>query len=262
MATVLAVALPLGAVWYVHHYLIFGEWTGGNEALRLAQSGGLLASLGGSFSVPEVIRGLLTAAATWIWAGSWSLVHPAPFLYAPAVLTVTWLTAAYLHCNRHRAITDPVWLAVYVFAAFGCGLLWHIIISVALEGAALTMGTYLHILLPWAAPAFGLAAASILERPKQRPVLAALVALCVLFQIAVVWAQFALFTGCAWKADDKTYGFPDGAYCLDQIPTLVERLGTTGWPLLAGIGFGGGLISALWLGIDMRRAIATSQRVR
>ncbi len=80
-----------------------------------------------------------------------------------------------------------------------------------------------------------------------------LVCYAALFQAMAVWAQIALFTGCAVKDDDKYYSFPGRMFCLDQASTLFDRLTIVGWPVLACVGFAGGVLCAGWLALQMQR---------
>ncbi len=72
-------------------------------------------------------------------------------------------------------------------------------------------------------------------------------------QFIAVWSQFALYTGCAVKADDKIYHFSTQYFCLDQYSLLISRLGVIGWPLLTLIGFGSGFGGALVLFLTLWR---------
>ena len=98
----------------------------------------------------------------------------------------------------------------------------------------------MHILLPWVAPALGIGALRIARRPGQRQLFAGLLACTLAYHAAALWSEFALFTGCAVKGDDKLYQFTAPAFCLGQFPLLTERLSITGWPWLAGSGLAGG----------------------
>jgi hypothetical protein len=86
-----------------------------------------------------------------------------------------------------------------------------------------------------------------LKTPRAKPFVIGLLLYAVVFQTMALWSQFALFTGCATKGDDKYYAFSGHAFCLDQIPLLTDRLSVIGWPVLATIGFGSGVLCALWL---------------
>ncbi len=125
--------------------------------------------------------------------------------------------------------------------------------SIALTRNSGTPGWYLHILVPWSAPALGLGIWTIWECRSARPILLDLVIWVALFQFIAVWSQFALYTGCAVKADHKIYHFSTQYFCLDQYSLLISRLGVIGWPLLTLIGFGSGFGGALVLFLTLWR---------
>jgi 4-amino-4-deoxy-L-arabinose transferase-like glycosyltransferase len=238
--------LLIGAVWYANRAKI-GGGIEINDAIRLAHHGGLIVNLREHFSLFGLARGIAQTAVTWVWAGTWSLTRLPLIFYVPMLLLVFWVIGAYLVGLRRRPLSDLEWLPVWSFIFFGGGLFYHELISLALFGSGSTPGWYLHILMPWVAPAIGLGICSIWQYKPARYLLVGLLSYAVLFQMIALWAQFALFTGCATKAADKYYSFPGRTFCLVQTPQLVDRLAVLGWPVLAAIGFGGGIICALWL---------------
>jgi hypothetical protein len=169
------------------------------------------------------------------------------------LLLVGAAIAAFALSLRRAAAGDPIWLAGILFVFFGGGLLYHILIVVANGGEGGTAGWYLHILMPWAAPALGLGIESLLEHPWQRIIFVALIIYAVLFQAMALWAQIALFTGCAAKGEQKYYTFSGHLFCLDQSTTIFQRLAVVGWPSLAGASFAGGLLCAAFLALRLRQ---------
>jgi hypothetical protein len=101
--------------------------------------------------------------------------------------------------------------------------------------------------MPWVAPILGIGITSLLEFRHFKPYFIGLLLYAAFFQIVALWAQVTLFTGCAVKTDDSFYAFTGHFFCLDQVPVLLERLSVLGWPVLAAVGFGGGLICVLLL---------------
>ena len=101
--------------------------------------------------------------------------------------------------------------------------------------------------MPLIAPAIGMGAYSLLQNHCTRLAVIGILLYAVCFQIIALWSQFALFTGCATKTDAARYAFPSDAFCLDQAPTLIDRLSVLGYPVVAAVGFGGGLACALLL---------------
>ena len=246
----LAVALLIGSGWYVYDALANGVFIGGDSA---GDQSGVLSALRQYFSLFSVIRALIVIVTTWIWTGTWSLVRMWLPLYLPLLLLLAMVIGAFFWRLRRVPLSDQAWLPVILFAVFGCGLLYHIVIVVAGGGNGGTAGWYLHILMPWTAPAFGLGLVALLQWAWSRTAVAALAIYAVLFQAMAIWAQIALFTGCAIKSNDKYYAFPGHLYCIDQYATVFDRLSVVGWPWLAAAGFGGGLLCAAWLALQMRR---------
>lgn len=243
----LAIALFVGGGWYVYDALANGVLIGGDDAVS-----GTLGALSRYFSLFSVLRGFVVIVITWIWAGTWSLARLSLPLYLPLLLLLAIVIGAFVGRLRRSSLEDPAWLPVVLFAVFGCGLLYHIIVVVAHGGDGGTAGWYLHILMPWTAPALGLGLEPLLRQGWSRAIVAALAVYAALFQAMAVWAQIALFTGCAVKGDDKYYVFSGHLYCIDQYATIFSRLSIIGWPWLASAGFGGGLLCAAWLTFHTR----------
>lgn len=253
LACLLVPALALGAGWYLHRLAAYGVLTGGDDEIRLAAQGGLLANLAARGSLYAVARGLAATAASWSWAGTWSLTRLPVLLHLPLLALAGWLAAAFLARQRRLPIDDPGWLGVLLAAAFGAGLLDHVLIGVALNGNGNTPGWYLHILLPWTAPALGVAARVILADRRRRPLLLGLLAYAAVFQLMALWSEAALYAGCAVKGDDKVFRFDGPAFCLDRVPEIAGRLDLLAWPGLAAAGFAGAIAAAAWLAWGARR---------
>lgn len=247
-------AMFIGGGWYVYKLIAFGEITGSSEAIQLAHQGGLIAGLKENFSLYALVRGVIATLVSYSWAGTWSLARLPAFLHFPLLALAILVVIAYLRQLKLRTLTDMAWLPVWVFCFFAFGLIWHVVVGVALNGNGATPGWYLHILMPWVAPALGMGISSILQHRQARQLLLVLLLYAVLYQIMVFWAQLALFTGCATKGDDKYYAFSGHLFCLDQTSLLMDRVAVLGYPGLAAIGFTGGLICFLWLLVQVRNA--------
>jgi hypothetical protein len=251
LACLLLPAFLVGAGQHIYQTRIAGNNFTSDYAAQIAQRGGLFLNLKEHFTLAqflfELCRGVAAVGVSWIWAGTWSLVRPHSIFYLPLLVLVTWAAVAYLRELKRHPIYDAEWLPVWLFCTFGCGLLYILFIGLALLGTGALGGWYLHILMPWAAPAVGLGFCSIWQHRRARYALLGLCSYAVLFQVGDLWAQFALFTGCASKGDDKHYAFSDSSFCLVQAPQLMERLRVLGWPCLMVIGFGGGAVCAVWL---------------
>lgn len=249
-ATTLVLAVLIGSGWYLYETIAHGILIGDIDAA--VHHSGFFARLQQYLTIYDLVRSVVVIFVTWIWAGTWSLARMSNLLYAP-VLVLSAVTIGALALRLRRApLTDPVWLTVALFAVFCCCLMYPVVLIAANGGQEGSSGWYLHILMPWVAPALGLGVEVLLQRMWTRLVFIGLLLYAALFQVMAVWAQFALFTGCALKADDKYYSFPGHLFCLDQAPTLFDRLSIIGWPSLAAIGFGGGIICAtilaVWIG--------------
>jgi hypothetical protein len=240
-------ALLIGGGWYAYKFIAFGTLIGSADAITLANQGGLVAGLKHNFSLYAVVRGLVVTFVSYSWAGTWSLTRLPPYLHAPLLVLAVWIFGAFALQLKRRPLTDLAWLPVWLLGTFGCGFLYHTLIGVALSDNGQTPGWYLHILLPWVAPVLGIGTLSLLQNFRTKPLFVGLLFYAVPFQIMALWSQLALFTGCATKGEDKSYTFSGHIFCLDQIPILVDRLSVLGWPVLAAVGFGGGLICVLLL---------------
>ena len=240
-------ALLIGGGWYVYKFMAFGNIIGSDDTIRLTSQGGLLTNLKKNFSLYAVVRGLVVTFVSYSWAGTWSLTRLPTVLQAPLLALAVWSFGAFALELKRRPLTDLAWLPVWLFGMFGGGFLYHAIIGVALSGNGQTPGWYLHILMPWIAPALGIGLYALLQHPRTKPFLIGLLLYAGLFQLMAIWAQVALFTGCAIKSDAKYYTFSGHFFCLDQAPALMNRLAVLGWPVLAVVGFGGGLVCVLLL---------------
>ena len=240
-------ALLIGGGWYAYKFIAFGTLIGSADAITLANQGGLVAGLKQNFSLYAVVRGLVAVFKSYLWAGTWSLTKLPAILFIPSTALVILGFGAFVLQLKHRPLKDIAWLPVLLFVFFGGSLFYHVFIGVALSGTAQTPGWYLHILMPWVAPVLGIGISSLLEIRHFKPFFIGLLLYAVLFQIMALWAQVALYTGCAIKTDDSFYAFPGHFFCLNQVPILVDRLSVLGWPVLAAVGFGGGLICVLLL---------------
>jgi hypothetical protein len=130
---------------------------------------------------------------------------------------------------------------------------WHVLVEIALITRGTTGGWYLHILMPWVAPAIGISIAIIVRQRQTRILLAGLLIYAFAYHAVSLWAQLALFSGCATKGVDKYYVFSGGTLCLDQAPLIMARLAVLGYPALAIVGFAAGLSCLTWLIVQVRR---------
>lgn len=241
LAVVFFVALIIGGGWYLYNFITYGSIVGGNEFVKLAREGGLLRDFWQRFSAFYFFYDLVGMAASWSWAGSWSLVHIAPFLQfllllLPALLIVNYAMEAW----RFR-FDDPTWLPAWVVGTFVGGLTYHILVARAV-GITAGSGWYLNVLAPLLAVGMAIGVVRAERSGWERIVLGVLVIYSGFFLLAVLWAQMALFAGCAVKDDHKYYQFTGRLFCLDRIGTVVDHLSVLGWPTVALASFGIGFL--------------------
>ncbi len=251
LVLVVVPALLLGGGWYLYEFAAYGSPTGSGESILLAQQGGLFGNLSRSFSVYVFVRDIVVILVSWSWAGSWSLARVSPILHFPLLLLTGWIIVSYVWVARRRPCTDPVWLPVWLFAPFFAGLVYHILVVIAL-GISGTPGWYLNILAPFLATAMGYGIERISRNATERVVLGLSLIYAALFLLIVLWSQMALFAGCAIKNDHKYYQFTGQWFCLDRLGEVTTHLSVLGWPIPAfaslGVGFlclAAGLVSFL-----------------
>ena len=161
----------------------------------------------------------------------------------PLLVLTGWLFLNYVRQARRQTLTHIIWLPVWLSAPFFVGLVYHILVGIALTGSGGTAGWYVHILAPPVAFMFAFGLAGIEnDRVWQRMLFYGLLAYTVFFLIIINWMQMVMFAGFAIKGDDKYYQFQDHAACLMRAADVITRLDVLGWPLLAVICFGGGLL--------------------
>lgn len=249
-------AFLLGGGWYAYKFLVFGDITGSADSIKVADKGGLVANLKENFSVSAGLRSFLVMAASWVWGGTQSLTHLPKWMQIPCVLLVLWVVIEYLRQLRMKPLADPLWLPVWMFGLFAGSLFYYAILTIALSGNGGAPGWYLHILMPWTAPALGIGFMAIWQRPRERKVLIALLGYAALFHCAALWSYITLYTGCSVKGDDKNFAFPNNAYCLDQLGTIYDRLTVIGYPWLAIIGLSGAIMCTVWLIRNVKTKLA------
>jgi hypothetical protein len=253
--SILLAAVLVGGGWYVYKFAMYGDLTGADYAIRLARQGGMMAGLKEHLSLNQVLRGALMPLVSYQWVGTWSVTRLPELLQVPMVALAAWVAFGYLQQVKHRSFDDAAWLPVWVFCSFILGLYWHVLIGIALYNLGAAGGWYLHILMPWAAPALGIGVASIVGHLRGRRLLAALLTYAIAFHAFALWAQLSLFTGCATKSVDKHYAFSGGAFCFDQTSLIVDRLAVLGYPVLATAGFGVGVICLVWLLAQLKKGL-------
>ena len=228
-----ALALAIGGWWYVEKKLETGSLTGSDEFIRLGRAGGSSALVQG-FSAGEFTRGLAVIAATFLWAGTWSLARLSElWLAIPAALLLVCGVDYARGLGRGGLVA---WAPLALAAPLAAGLVYHVFVWMA-GTSAVTPGWYFHIL----AGPLGLAVALGWRRPRLLGALAGGTAV----YTAFAWAyQLSMFSGCAAKlGSDKHYNFA-GRACFIDLHALA-RLTHPGLGFASlGLGVASGLAAA------------------
>ena len=253
-------AIAIGGTWYAYNYLILGGFSGSNVAIELAhKGGGGLTNMISTFSLPIFSRAVATSLVTFVWGGTWSLTHLPHALYVPVVIGIIWIFGAFCYQLRKIPLSDTHWLTVWLVIFFLIGFSWHAIVSMMLGGNANTPGWYLHILLPFFAPAVGVGVEFVSRKSKYKFLFLGLLTYSLIFYFAAVWSQLALFSGCAIKGNDKQYEFQSELFCFDHFPQMINHLDLLGYPLAGLIGFLGWVVCSVLLVISLRKYLAIAR---
>jgi hypothetical protein len=246
-------AVIIGSGWYVYNYLAYGSFSGSNLGIWLAQRGGLLANLGGTFSLAVFVRGLAAAVVTYLWGGTQSLAHLPYLTYAPLLSALGCIVAAFCFRLRRIPLADPLWLSMWLAAFFALGIGGHAVSNMAVGGNGNTPGWYFHILAPFLAPAMGVGIHSLFRNSKSKRIFFGFAAYAALFSCIAIWFQLALFSGCAVKGDDKHYLFQSNYLCFDNTAMVVDGISLFGYPVLAGLGFCCWVVASILLFVELQR---------
>jgi len=239
-ALVLVPAVIIGTGWYVYRGVRFGSFAGIDLFDRVSTQGGLVANLTRHFSLTAFARGLAALEATWQWGGTWSLARINEVVRLPLVLLAAVLGLAYATRLRCRHATDIEWLPMWLIVPLAATMVYYLLSEIADTGAGTTPGWYLHVLAPAFATATGLGLAELPQHARARKVVTALLFYGVLFLVVVLYAEAALFAGCAVKGDDKYYAFAGRVACLDRVPDIWRHVAVYGWPLWGAVAIGAG----------------------
>jgi hypothetical protein len=243
-------ALLTGGWWYGFNLWTRGEITGAYDAALLSQSDGLIAGLIKNFSFFELARGIAVVPVTWTWAGTWSLARMPSYLQLPVVLLMLWVALEFVVQLRRYPLQHQNWLLVLMFAWMGLGFVHHALVILASSRSGVSIsqpGWYLHIFLPWVAVGLGVGIQAILSRPVTKSLFTWLTAYALLFHLAAIWSEVSLFSGCATKGADKQFHFQTPAFCLDQAPLVIQRLGVLAFPTVAMFAFSLAAACGLWM---------------
>jgi hypothetical protein len=190
-AGALGLAAVIGGGWYVYKLVSTGDVTGGDEFVRLGQDASLIDGLVAHFSILEFGRGLAAIAASFAWAGSWSLARPSELYLVGPTLLVVWVLLRW--ALQWRTLRPEMLAPGFLAAPMIAGLVFHLLVRTAAgEGGAGTPGWYLHIL----APAMGVAVA---WGYRGSALAIGLTLYTLAFTIGAWLLQLSMFSGCAAK---------------------------------------------------------------
>ncbi len=227
----------IGGWFYLWQLAVHGTPTGGDEFIRFAEEGSVLAGLGENFSLSALARGLAAIAGSFAWAGTWSLARPPEILLAGPVLLMGFVLARCLW--RARSLPPATLLPVFMAAPMAAGLVYHLLVRIAFTGAGSgTPGWYLHILAPALIVAV---AAGWRESRLIAPALASWSAGLLALGMTL---QLSLFSGCADKGPDRRYDL-SAADCLIDTAQL-SALGRPGLAAGLGLAAAGLALYAAW----------------
>ncbi|MBI1272843.1 MAG: hypothetical protein GC131_01995 [Alphaproteobacteria bacterium] len=220
----MGVAGLIGGIWHLHNIISHGSLSGGSDFIELDNHGGFWAGLATHFSFLEVIRGMAIIPASWLWASPWSLARWPDIFYLVLAVAGFMPLAAYTFQLRRKPLSDIAWLPVWPALLFLAGLGYHVFVNMALTGKGSTGGWYLHIMAPAIAYVFAVGLGNILRGPKPwKALFLGGTVFTAAYHLSTLWAQTAMFGGCATKAADKTYAFDDGAFCLTDIAAVYHN---------------------------------------
>jgi 4-amino-4-deoxy-L-arabinose transferase-like glycosyltransferase len=241
------VTVAIAAWWYANNLIVYGNILGSNDAIALARQGGLLKGLSENFSLPRSILGMVGNIESFLWAATWSFVHPWRVMEIPLIILLVVVAVGWIwHAARAKAISSLDAIAALTLVLFIIALLQHTLVFIALLGAFSPGAWYLHSLAPVLAPwvARGLAEAAAWRRA--RPLVSALVIYPVLFLPFATALELFYFAGCFDEPSDVAhFGLTVVATCAAFPREVLRHLTVLGNPALALPLFGTGWVAML-----------------
>jgi hypothetical protein len=229
---ILAILFPvflIGGFWFFNHLSM------GTESVELNQKGGLLNGLNSHFSISSLLRGIVVPLVTFFWAGTWSLVRLPFILYIPLFFAALLIIFGFYRSTKNEIQKVISTLAIFIFSLIYLGLIWHVLVTMALGSVATSPGWYFHILMPFFLPLISLACSFLIQTKKLKIIFGFLITLCGLFHLIAIWSNLSLFSGCSFKGESKYFIFPNHTMCLDNISFVLNNLNILGygyWGLL------------------------------
>jgi hypothetical protein len=228
----IAPVLLIGLSYYIYKFYINGDLGIGYEALKLSRNEGFIHGLNENFTWAAFFRGLAVPFITFIWTGSWSLVQMPSFLYLPMIIGSIWLVSSYVSIIKATPMDDYNGVIVLMLTVIYACLIFHLITQISLNGLGTTGGWYIHIMMPWIAPALGFAASSQFVGNK-KILLSCLLIYSFIFHLTAIWFYMTLYGGCSEKTSTKAFYFNSDFYCISSVKKIFENLSVLNYPIIS-----------------------------
>ncbi len=243
LALCVSAILAVAGWWYVTQALRTGSFIGSNDAITLAQGGGLWEGLRhhGSLYAFLIMFGSFGLSLV-VWTGTWSFMAP-PFLaMLPLLLGALALVCAGLGFVATRRLTWLGWLGPLTLVLFILGLVYQSVKLIATIGFA-APAWYLHSFAPILWPSLAFCMAGALRFRFSNYFLAALLIYNAIFIVLAIVVEVLFYSGCGTKTGNY-FNFSSIDRCLDQPSLIFDRLDVLAFPW-AGVGLfviGGSLL--------------------
>ena len=232
--------VALGLAWYVFLYLKFHDLGIGSEARELGQSSGLINGLYAHFSIVQFIRGLSVPLASFIYAGSWSLLRAPLSLYLLLAFIYGVLMLRYISVVSQSKDRVFGFLPLVLAASLYAGLSYHILVSMALSGLGTSGGWYFYVLSPWLLMAISFAVEKIPSLMRMGiQVIGLFITAGLFFTNALIYSGFIV------KGDDKAMRFNPDVWA-ELFQSAAIRLDYVSYPRIALLLFSAALLLAVY----------------
>ena len=219
--------LAVAAWWYAGVFLETGSPFTTNDSAALKGSS-LVGQLIEHGSFRNFLTGIAYLGLSFAWSGTWSLVMPplpSLILLMPLLMS---MAVAYLAAASGRSPDPIAYVPPLTLAVFAAGLIYHMLIMLAVMGIAGTGAWYLHAFVPVLAPMVGVAIAE-LSKARARPALPLMLCYPLLFLPLAVAIQALFFAGCGTK-DRSYFDLSSAASCAADLTHLYSNLAVLSSP--------------------------------
>ncbi|CAM8384382.1 Protein of unknown function DUF2142, membrane [Candidatus Methylopumilus planktonicus] len=222
----LAIMLPiifLGLFWYINKFFESGNFLGFG---LLSQSNNHVISI---FDISLsnsylLLKGFLSVFITYIWAGTWSLVHLPYWIYLPSLYFIFYILLKLFKLHFRFNFESIHFYYILSGAFFLLGLMWHSLKNYLIlnHSGVNTPGWYLHILAPLAIYSFIiLFDNAFIKKPFY---FYSFISSSLFFMIYVLWSELTLFSGCSYKSLNKHFEYQSHNICLDKFPEVLSGI--------------------------------------